>query len=206
MLGFELRDIRTSLGRISSWRVRSASACGSCNGCAGSNGSPRRCISADASRKIRDRSMLSSARQSASLPRMTQFCSHPAGLNTLLPASRRVRSSRLEIAAAPFCELVRRGVAMNLGFGSCGAKDLARHLGVSPRQFFRRLKAEGMTCQKIVDDVKFSRARHLLTAGDAPITEIAFALGYPDQSAFTRVFRRWSGVPPSEWRRLSKAG
>jgi AraC-like DNA-binding protein len=118
----------------------------------------------------------------------------------------RLDSSRLEIAAAPFSELVRRGVAMKLGFGSFGAKDLARQLSVSPRQFFRRLKAEGMTCQKIVDDVKFSRARHLLAAGDAPITEIALALGYPDHSSFTRAFARWSGVPPREWRRLVKAG
>jgi AraC-like DNA-binding protein len=119
---------------------------------------------------------------------------------------RRLDSNRLEIAAAPFSELVRRGVAMNLGFGSFGAKDIARQLSVSPRQLFRRLRVEGTTCQKIVDDVKFSRARHLLGAGDAPITEIAFALGYPDQSSFTRAFVRWSGMPPREWRKLIKTG
>jgi AraC-like DNA-binding protein len=95
---------------------------------------------------------------------------------------------------------------MNLGFGSFGAKDIARQLSVSPRQLFRRLRVEGTTCQKIVDDVKFSRARHLLGAGDAPITEIAFALGYPDQSSFTRAFVRWSGMPPREWRKLIKTG
>jgi AraC-like DNA-binding protein len=117
---------------------------------------------------------------------------------------RRLELRRLEIAAAPFSELVRRQAAMSLGFRPLGAKDLARQLEVSPRQFFRRLKAEGTTCQKLVEDVKFSRARHLLAAGDAPITEIAFALGYPDQSSFTRAFARWSGVPPSEWRKLSE--
>jgi AraC-like DNA-binding protein len=116
----------------------------------------------------------------------------------------RLASRRLEIAAAPFSELVRRQVAMGLGFASLDAKDLARQLGVSRRQFFRRLKEEGTTCQTIVDDVKFSRARHLLAAGDALVLEIALALGYPDQSAFTRAFRRWSGVPPSEWRRPVK--
>ena len=60
---------------------------------------------------------------------------------------RRLRSRRLEIAAAPFCERVRRQVAMSIGFGACGAKDLALQLGVSPRQLFRRLKEEGATCQ-----------------------------------------------------------
>jgi AraC-like DNA-binding protein len=117
---------------------------------------------------------------------------------------RRLDSTRLEIAAAPFSERVRREAAINIGFGPSGAKDIARWLGVSPRQLFRHLKAEGATCQELVDDVKFSRARHLLAAGDAPITEIAFALGYPDQSSFTRAFARWSGMPPSEWRKLSE--
>jgi AraC-like DNA-binding protein len=119
---------------------------------------------------------------------------------------RRRETERLEIAAAPFSELVRRQVAMSIGFASFGARDLALQLDVSPRQFFRRLKAEGTTCQKIMDDVKFSRARHLLAAGDAPITQIGLALGYPDQSAFTRAFARWSGVPPSEWRKKFKVG
>ncbi len=116
---------------------------------------------------------------------------------------RRREEKHLEIAGAPFSELVRRQAAMNIGFGSFGTRDLACQLGVSRRQLFRLLKAEGTTCQKIVDDLKFSRSRHLLASGDAPITEIAFALGYPEQSSFTRAFARWAGVPPSEWRRQS---
>ena len=114
----------------------------------------------------------------------------------------RQKEKRLEIAAAPFSELVRRAVAIRLGFGQVDAQPLANMLGVSERQLFRRLKAEGTTCRQVVDDVKFSRARHLLQAGDAPIAAIAFALGYADQSAFTRAFARWSGLAPNEWRRL----
>lgn len=106
-----------------------------------------------------------------------------------------------EIAAAPFSEFVRRQVAIGLGFGPMDAQVLAKELGMSRRQLFRRLEAEGTTCQAVVDSVKFSRARHLLEAGDAPIAEIAFALGYPDQSSFTRAFTRWSGAPPSAWRK-----
>jgi AraC-like DNA-binding protein len=114
---------------------------------------------------------------------------------------RRLDARRLEIAAAPFSERVRRQAAMGLGFGQLSAKNLALQLGISRRQLFRSLMAEGTTCRKLVDDVKFARARHLLAAGDAPLAEIAFALGYPDQSSFTRAFARWSGVTPGEWRR-----
>jgi AraC-like DNA-binding protein len=108
---------------------------------------------------------------------------------------------RVEIAAAPFSELVRRQAAMGLGFGPLNAEHLALQLGVSRRQLFRQLKDEGTTCQKIVDDVKFARARHLLAAGDAPIAEIAYAMGFPDQSSFTRAFSRWSGMAPMKWRK-----
>lgn len=113
----------------------------------------------------------------------------------------RIRSSRLEIAATPFSELTRRQVAMGLGFEPLTGKHLASQLGLSRRQLFRHLRAEGTTCQKLVDDVKFSRARYLLGAGEAPIADIAFAMGYPDQSSFTRAFTRWSGMPPGDWRR-----
>jgi AraC-like DNA-binding protein len=40
----------------------------------------------------------------------------------------------------------------------------------------------------------------LLMAGPTPLAEISLALGYADPSAFTRAFRKWSGVPPQAWR------
>ncbi|BCH26659.1 AraC family transcriptional regulator [Mesorhizobium sp. L-8-3] len=112
----------------------------------------------------------------------------------------RLRLRKLEIATAPFSEMVRRQVAINLGFEPLTGECLASQLGLSRRQLFRHLKAEGTTCQKLVDDVKFARARYLLAAGDAPIADIAFAIGYPDQSSFTRAFTRWAGRPPGDWR------
>jgi AraC-like DNA-binding protein len=113
----------------------------------------------------------------------------------------RLRLRRLEIGAAPFSELVRRQVTIDLGFETLTGAHFAAQLGMSRRQLFRHLAAEGTTCQRLVDDVRFSRARHLLAAGDAPIADIAFAVGYPDQSSFSRAFVRWSGVAPGIWRR-----
>lgn len=108
---------------------------------------------------------------------------------------------QFELAAASFSEAVRRQAAISLGFTAINAQVVANALGVSRRQLFRRLEAEGTSCQQIVDDLKFDRACHLLGAGDAPLADIAFALGFPDQSSFTRAFGRWSGMPPSEWRK-----
>ncbi len=118
----------------------------------------------------------------------------------------RLRTRELESAATPFSELVRRQVALRLGFEPLTGSHLASQLGLSRRQLFRHLGAEGATCQQLVDDVKFSRSRYLLGAGDAPIAEIAYAVGYPDQASFTRAFSRWSGMTPGKWRRQHCAG
>lgn len=118
----------------------------------------------------------------------------------VLREERRQKARRVEIAGAPYSELVRRQAARRLGFAPLGAQQIADDLGISRRQLFRHLKAEGATIQTLIDEFRFARARHLLTAGDAPLTQIAFALGFPEQSAFTRAFTRWSGTSPSRWR------
>ncbi len=123
-------------------------------------------------------------------------------LDRLVPREERRREARrLEIAAAPWSERVRRQVALRLGLAPLDAAAIAGELVLSRRQLFRHLKAEGTTFQALVDGFRFARARHLLTAGDAPLAQIAFALGFPEQSAFTRAFVRWAGTTPGEWRR-----
>jgi AraC-like DNA-binding protein len=114
--------------------------------------------------------------------------------------SRRRDSRRVEIAGAPWSERVRRHVATRLGFAPLSAEAIAADLGVSRRQLFRHLKAEGATVRGQLDAFRYARARHLLIAGDAPLDQIAFALGFPEQSSFTRSFKRWSGMSPNGWR------
>ena len=38
----------------------------------------------------------------------------------------------------------------------------------------------------------------------APILSVAWSLGYADASAFSRAFRRWSGMTPTEWRQAAE--
>ena len=115
--------------------------------------------------------------------------------------ARRWEAQRLEITAAPYSELVRREVALRLGFAPLAAEGIAREIGISRRQLFRHLRNEGTTVQALVDDFRFARARYVLASGDAPIAQIAVALGFPEQSSFTRAFVRWSGgTTPGEWR------
>jgi AraC-like DNA-binding protein len=53
--------------------------------------------------------------------------------------------------------------------------------------------------------VRRERALAYLAAGDVSLAEVSWLLGFSEQSAFARAFRRWTGVPPSAWRRRAGA-
>lgn len=85
--------------------------------------------------------------------------------------------------------------------------ELAKALGMSSRTLIRRLGARGMSFQQLAERARFSQSRALIRATDMTFAEVATALGYKEASSFTRAFRRWSGMSPSQWRKSRvKAG
>lgn len=82
---------------------------------------------------------------------------------------------------------------------------VARKLGLSRRTLQRQLESHGTNFQRMVDEALSLRARALLDAGGIPITDIALTLGYHDTAHFTRAFRRWNGVSPSEYQRRARS-
>jgi AraC-like DNA-binding protein len=77
---------------------------------------------------------------------------------------------------------------------------LAGEQAMSARSLMRKLKAEDSSYQTILDQVRFDMARWHLLHTDAPMEAIAERLGLQDTSNFSRSFRRWSGVAPSQFR------
>jgi AraC-like DNA-binding protein len=64
----------------------------------------------------------------------------------------------------------------------------------------RRLEEQNCTFQGLVDEIRFEIARQLLENTRMSMSNIAVTLDYSDASAFTRAFRRWSGMAPTVWR------
>lgn len=95
---------------------------------------------------------------------------------------------------------VERALTPLLHRGDVRVKAIARQLGLSRQTLFRRLRAEGVTYEQVLDELRHRLALHYLNAGKASIGQTARLLGYSDPTAFTRAFKRWTGHSPREHR------
>ena len=81
------------------------------------------------------------------------------------------------------------------------ADAAAKRCTLTRFEFSRRFKAAfGMTFRNYLLRARITEARRLLTAGDISVTGVAYSVGFNDGSHFARLFRRCTGVPPSEYR------
>ncbi len=109
-----------------------------------------------------------------------------------------------QLAALTRDDLVTRCKAHlleHLTSGEPSERSLAEAVGFSRRTLQRRLAEQGITYKRLVDETREALARRYLENPQRSLTEITFLLGFSEQSAFTRAFRRWHGESPSDYRR-----
>jgi AraC-like DNA-binding protein len=80
-----------------------------------------------------------------------------------------------------------------------GKEKIAAELAMSGRHLTRRLANEGLTFKQIRDRELLKLAQTAL-ADNARIADIALQLGFSDESAFAKAFRRWTGQSPARFR------
>lgn len=76
----------------------------------------------------------------------------------------------------------------------------AKRLGVSTRTLQRQLRKEKRSFCAVQDSSRETYAYELLAQPDRSLAEVSYMLGFSEQSAFHRAFRRWTGTTPSAWR------
>lgn len=86
------------------------------------------------------------------------------------------------------------------------APAVASLLGLQPRKLNRLLARTGTRFNRMLGDTRYDTAKQMLRDPAVPMLSIAWSLGYADASAFSRAFRRWSGMTPSEWRKAAESG
>ena len=95
---------------------------------------------------------------------------------------------------------LKRLICDALPSGPPAMDDVAQRLGMSPRTLQRRLAEVDTTFQKFLENTRRDLSKHLLQRTGHPLAEIAFLLGFSEQSAFQRAFKRWNGLTPAEFR------
>jgi AraC-like DNA-binding protein len=83
--------------------------------------------------------------------------------------------------------------------GEVDQDTIARTLNQSPSTLQRRLRKEGTSYQVLLDSTRRELALEYLREGRHSIADVAFLLGFADQSNFTRAFRRWTGKTPRQY-------
>jgi AraC-like DNA-binding protein len=98
-----------------------------------------------------------------------------------------------------FTREVERTIEPMLALGPVRIDEVARVLGLSRQTLYRRLRAEGVTFEALLDGLRNRLAMKLIREEGVPVKEAAWRLGFSDPAAFSRAFKRWTGRSPRDF-------
>ncbi|MGI9286772.1 MAG: AraC family transcriptional regulator [Pseudomonadales bacterium] len=81
-----------------------------------------------------------------------------------------------------------------------GAAFVAEKLHMSTRNLRRKLENDGLSFQKVFDDVRCQLAKNYLSESRLQLEDIVPLLGFADPSNFRRAFKKWTGLTPTGYR------
>ncbi len=107
-----------------------------------------------------------------------------------------------KLSAFSMADEVRARIEKLLAEGEPKIASVASHMGLSARSLRRKLAAEEHTFAQLLDDTRKQIAHDKVLKPAEQIKDLAYDLGFSDQSNFNRAFKRWYNVSPTEFRRL----
>lgn len=137
---------------------------------------------------------------------MNAFLADEAILNMKLPLTNPYLSEVLSARAEELLKSLEMSKTMRgrvenllipiLHTGEASMDTIAGKLSLSRQTLFRRLKAEGVTFEQILDELRYKLALHYLNGKKASVNETAYLVGFSEPAAFSRAFKRWTGSSP----------
>lgn len=97
----------------------------------------------------------------------------------------------------PMTDAVEQAVEPLLASGSVRIEAVARSLGLGRQTLYRRLKAEEVTFEEVLDRLRRRLALRLIREEGMSVKEAAWRLGFSDPAAFSRAYKRWTGRSPT---------
>lgn len=86
-----------------------------------------------------------------------------------------------------------------LHLGDARIESIASQMAMSRQTLYRKLKAEGISFEILLDELRQKLALHYLRGRKASVNETAYLVGFADSSAFSRAFKRWTGSSPRKY-------
>lgn len=102
----------------------------------------------------------------------------------------------------PLVSRVTKIIVEHLPSGDATIEKAASELFMSKRKLQRLLQDEGTSFMTILNETRADIAKEYVRNKDMDLTEIAFLLGFSEQSTFSRSFKRWTGKSPSSFRQI----
>ena len=125
-------------------------------------------------------------------------CSELAQVNDNIAIDYLARLDRDDVVTG-----VRKKIIDLLPNGKCSRTHVASALHMSPSTLQLKLAQRGTSFQRLLDDTRKELACSYMQQATRSVTEITYMLGFADTSNFTRAFKRWTGMSPTDFRRRS---
>ena len=94
-------------------------------------------------------------------------------------------------------------LVQTLPSGRTDQETIAQRLYRSRATLQRQLSAEGTSYRDILETTRRRLAEDYLLEGSYSQAQIAFMVGFADQSNFARAFKRWTGLSPGEFQKAA---
>ena len=125
----------------------------------------------------------------------------PTGNSALSDMHERLVAGRLDdLGQRRIGQRVRDTIAQRLPGGEPRREDVAVALGLTDRTLQRRLQAEALSFQQVLDATRRELAAQYLADDRLALVDVADRLGFAEVSNFFRACRRWFGEPPGRYR------
>jgi len=84
--------------------------------------------------------------------------------------------------------------------GHVTQEEVAASLFMSARTLQRKLHDEQTSYKALLNETRIELAKRYMASSRSQVSEVAYLLGFSETGNFTRAFKRWTGMLPSEYR------
>ncbi|MBB6463657.1 hybrid sensor histidine kinase/response regulator transcription factor [Flammeovirga kamogawensis] len=101
--------------------------------------------------------------------------------------------------------LINQFINENIENENFGVEQLAELLSLSRSVLYGKIKTmTGLSTVDYINTIKLNKAKKMILSTDFSISEIAFKTGYSDANYFSRIFKKFNSISPTQYRKVNK--